>query len=106
MAAKETRQSDTSAVAGNGDDALADFHARETTLEQMTRRVHVIGRGPAVIVMPFAPSLATPNLATRRVLEDRLARRYRRVGEAALVDVVGRQRIGIWALLARPAPAA
>lgn len=62
MAAKETRQSDTSAVAGNGDDALADFHARETTLEQMTRRVHVIGRGPAVIVMPEMPGIS-PDVA-------------------------------------------
>ena len=56
----------------------------------------IVDQRPAVIVMPFEPSVSTPNLATRRVLERHLDEHYVRVGEATLVDVVGRQRLGIW----------
>jgi dienelactone hydrolase len=62
MAADETREPETSAAANNGDDALRDFHARETTLDEMTRRVHVTGRGPAVIVLPEMPGIS-PDVA-------------------------------------------
>lgn len=44
------------------DDALADFRGCETTLEQATRRVHVAGRGPAVIVLPEMPGIS-PDVA-------------------------------------------
>jgi dienelactone hydrolase len=62
MAANEPREPEASAGATSGDDALRDFHARETTLEAMTRRVHVMGRGPAVIVLPEMPGIS-PDVA-------------------------------------------
>lgn len=62
MAANGTREPEASAGATSGDDALRDFHARETTLEGMTRRVHVTGRGPAVIVLPEMPGIS-PDVA-------------------------------------------
>ena len=40
------------------DDALADFTAREITLEGVTKRVYVAGAGPAVIVMSEMPGIS------------------------------------------------
>ena len=56
----------------------------------------VLTQSPSVIVTSVAPSVSTPNLATRRALEQYLERHYQKVGEANLVDVVGRQQIEIW----------
>jgi len=44
------------------DDALADFVAREITLLDVTKTVHVTGAGPAVIVMAEMPGI-TPHVA-------------------------------------------
>ncbi len=44
------------------DDALADFAAREVTLEGVTKRVYVAGSGPAVIIMAEMPGIS-PQLA-------------------------------------------
>jgi dienelactone hydrolase len=44
------------------DDALDDFDAREYTLDGVTRRVLVAGRGPAVIVMAEMPGIS-PHVA-------------------------------------------
>jgi dienelactone hydrolase len=44
------------------DDDLADFAAREVTLEGLTKRVYVAGAGPAVIVMAEMPGIS-PHLA-------------------------------------------
>lgn len=44
------------------DDDLADFAAREVTLEGLTKRVYVAGSGPAVIVMAEMPGIS-PHLA-------------------------------------------
>src|ERR1700733_1598627 len=44
------------------DDDLADFTVREVTLEGLTKRVHVAGAGPAVIVMAEMPGIS-PHLA-------------------------------------------
>jgi dienelactone hydrolase len=44
------------------DDDLADFTAREVTLEGLTRRVYVAGAGPAVIVMAEMPGIS-PHVA-------------------------------------------
>jgi dienelactone hydrolase len=44
------------------DDDLADFTARRVTLEGHTKRVHVAGSGPAVIVMAEMPGIS-PHLA-------------------------------------------
>lgn len=40
------------------DDALEDLHHGDITLEQITKRVHVRGRGPDVIVMPEMPRIS------------------------------------------------
>jgi dienelactone hydrolase len=40
------------------DDDLADFTAREVTLEGLTKRVYVAGSGPAVIVMAEMPGIS------------------------------------------------
>ena len=40
------------------DDALEDFVAREITLDDVTKRVHVAGSGPAVIVMTEMPGIS------------------------------------------------
>lgn len=40
------------------DDPLADFEAREITLDQVTKRVYVAGSGPAVIVMTEMPGIS------------------------------------------------
>jgi dienelactone hydrolase len=40
------------------DDPLADFEVREITLDQITKRVYVAGRGPAVIVMTEMPGIS------------------------------------------------
>jgi dienelactone hydrolase len=40
------------------DDPLDDFEAREITLDGVTKRVHVAGRGPAVIVMTEMPGIS------------------------------------------------
>lgn len=40
------------------DDALADFHARPYTLDGISKRVHVSGSGPAVIVMAEMPGIS------------------------------------------------
>jgi dienelactone hydrolase len=40
------------------DDDLADFSARDVTLEQLTKRVYVAGSGPAVIVMAEMPGIS------------------------------------------------
>jgi dienelactone hydrolase len=44
------------------DDDLADFGAREVTLEGLTKRVYVAGSGPAVIVMAEMPGIS-PHVA-------------------------------------------
>lgn len=44
------------------DDPLADFHARSYTFEGTTKRVHVSGVGPAVIVMAEMPGIS-PHVA-------------------------------------------
>lgn len=44
------------------DDDLADFAAREVTLERLTKRVYVAGSGPAVIVMAEMPGIS-PHVA-------------------------------------------
>lgn len=44
------------------DDPLDDFHARSYTLEGATKRVHVSGAGPAVIVMTEMPGIS-PHVA-------------------------------------------
>jgi dienelactone hydrolase len=54
------------------DDDLADFAAREVTLEGLTKRVYVAGSGPAVIVMAEMPGIS-PHVA-------RFARWVRDVG--------------------------
>src|SRR6187402_2171229 len=42
----------------NVDDALEDFVARDITLDGTTKRVHVAGSGPAVIVMTEMPGIS------------------------------------------------
>ncbi|HWU70859.1 MAG TPA: dienelactone hydrolase family protein, partial [Pseudoxanthomonas sp.] len=44
------------------DDPLADFHARPYTFEGVTKRVHVSGAGPAVVVMAEMPGIS-PHVA-------------------------------------------
>ena len=44
------------------DDSLEDFRAREVTLDGVTKRVHVAGAGPAVIVMTEMPGIS-PHVA-------------------------------------------
>ena len=44
------------------DDALDDFHERSCTLDGITKRVHVSGLGPAVIVMAEMPGIS-PHVA-------------------------------------------
>lgn len=44
------------------DDELEDFSAREITLDEVTKRVHVAGSGPAVIVMAEMPGIS-PHVA-------------------------------------------
>src|SRR3954454_4165429 len=44
------------------DDPLDDFDARETTLNEATKRVYVAGAGPAVIVMTEMPGIS-PHVA-------------------------------------------
>src|SRR3954470_346823 len=44
------------------DDPLDDFDARETTLNEATKRVYVAGAGPAVIVMAEMPGIS-PHVA-------------------------------------------
>lgn len=51
---------------------------------------------PAVVVVAASPSIQTPNLATRQLLLNRLASDYAKVGQAELVDVVGRQTVQVW----------
>ena len=46
----------------NEDDPLEDFAAREITLDGATKRVHVAGSGPAVIVMTEMPGIS-PHVA-------------------------------------------
>ena len=46
----------------NVDDALEDFVARDITLDGTTKRVHVAGSGPAVIVMTEMPGIS-PHVA-------------------------------------------
>ena len=46
----------------NADDPLEDFAAREITLDGATKRVHVAGSGPAVIVMTEMPGIS-PHVA-------------------------------------------
>ena len=46
----------------NKDDALEDFTAREITLNDVTKTVHVAGTGPAVIVMAEMPGIS-PHVA-------------------------------------------
>ena len=56
-----------------------------------------LDRKPAVVVTSVSPSISTPNASTRSALERELAAHYRKAGETALRDVVGRQEIAIWA---------
>lgn len=58
----------------------------------------VLRRSPSVIALPKSPSVSTPNLLTWQRLRQHLAVRYRNVGTATLVDVVGSQQVEIWAL--------
>ena len=44
------------------DDLLDDFHASSYTFEGATKRVHVSGAGPAVIVMAEMPGIS-PHVA-------------------------------------------
>ena len=44
------------------DDPLEDFRAREITLDDVTKWVHVAGVGPAVIVMAEMPGIS-PHVA-------------------------------------------
>ncbi|WP_326737225.1 dienelactone hydrolase family protein [Streptomyces sp. NBC_01022] len=44
------------------DDPLEDFDRREVTVDDVTKVVHVAGRGPAVIVMPEMPGIS-PHVA-------------------------------------------
>lgn len=44
------------------DDSLDDFDARSITLNELTKRVHVSGQGPAVIVMTEMPGIS-PHVA-------------------------------------------
>ena len=46
----------------NEDDPLEDFDPREVTLDDVTKVVHVAGRGPAVIVMTEMPGIS-PHVA-------------------------------------------
>jgi dienelactone hydrolase len=46
----------------NEDDALDDFDHRQITLDGITKLVHVIGKGPAVIVMTEMPGIS-PHVA-------------------------------------------
>src|SRR6187399_1211554 len=46
----------------NVDDALEDFVTRDVTLDGVTKRVHVAGSGPAVIVMTEMPGIS-PHVA-------------------------------------------
>jgi dienelactone hydrolase len=46
----------------NADDPLDDFAARELALDGVTRKVHVAGRGPAVVVMAEMPGIS-PHVA-------------------------------------------
>lgn len=50
------------AADARNDDALADFRACEVVLEGIAKRVHVTGRGPAVVVMPEMPGIS-PDVA-------------------------------------------
>lgn len=61
----------------------------------------ILRQSPAVIALAKLPSVSTPNWTTRNALKERLHRRYTKVGEAPLVDVVGRQRIEVWRRVAR-----
>jgi dienelactone hydrolase len=57
--------SDTGAVSAGSmkvDDPLQDFAHRDVTLNEVTKRVHVVGRGPAVIVMTEMPGIS-PHVA-------------------------------------------
>src|SRR5437868_12310913 len=44
------------------DDSLDDFEARDITLDDVTKKVHVAGSGPAVIVMSEMPGIS-PHVA-------------------------------------------
>src|SRR4030095_15593957 len=46
----------------NVDDPLEDFYRRDITLNEVTKRVYVAGRGPAVIVMTEMPGIS-PHVA-------------------------------------------
>jgi dienelactone hydrolase len=46
----------------NADDALEDFVHRDITIDEATKRVHVAGSGPAVIVMTEMPGIS-PHVA-------------------------------------------
>lgn len=52
------------------DDPLDDFIAREITLLDVTKRVHVAGRGPAVIVMTEMPGISPEVARFSRWLRD------------------------------------
>ena len=65
--------------------------------EPMVALQAVLSQDPGVIVVPVTPSVSTPNRATRKALRENLRWHYIKVGEAMLVDVVGRQQIEIWA---------
>ena len=42
----------------NVDDPLEDFARRDITLNEVTKRVYVAGKGPAVIVMTEMPGIS------------------------------------------------
>src|SRR3974390_3243949 len=44
------------------DDSLDDFAARDMTLDGVTKKIHVAGQGPAVIVMAEMPGIS-PHVA-------------------------------------------
>ncbi|MBC9247551.1 dienelactone hydrolase family protein [Paracoccus sp. 11-3] len=52
------------------DDNLEDFETREITFDAISRRVHVGGQGPAVIVMPEMPGLSPQVIRFGRWVRD------------------------------------
>jgi dienelactone hydrolase len=65
MAANETSNPDmppAGPAAPDGSDALEDFRAGDVALGEISKRVYIAGRGPAVIVMPEMPGIS-PDVA-------------------------------------------
>jgi Dolichyl-phosphate-mannose-protein mannosyltransferase len=58
----------------------------------------ILSSRPSVIAIAKNPTLATPNLATRRLIRSKLNTSYKIVGTIILTDVVKSSEIEIWAL--------